>query len=99
MIIGNIHHLQSWLPEELRQAIEHVKAHVTDATPTGKHDINGNSLFYLVSEDMTQPFAERRAEYHALRFWTRALASNFRCQRMPPPALPVLTCAPVLMTP
>lgn len=65
MIIGNIHHLQSWLPEELRQAIEHVKAHVTDATPTGKHDINGNSLFYLVSEDMTQPFAERRAEYHA----------------------------------
>ena len=47
MIIGNIHHLQSWLPEELRQAIEHVKAHVTDATPTGKHDISGNSLFYL----------------------------------------------------
>lgn len=34
-----------------------------------------------------------------LRFWTRALASNFRCQRMPPPALPVLTCAPVSMTP
>ncbi|SAE52854.1 YhcH/YjgK/YiaL family protein [Enterobacter hormaechei] len=65
MIIGNIHHLQSWLPEELRQAIEHVKAHVTDATPTGKHDISGNSLFYLVSEEMTQPFAERRAEYHA----------------------------------
>ena len=65
MIIGNIHHLQSWLPEELRQAIEHVKAHVTEATPTGKHDISGNSLFYLVSEDMTQPFAERRAEYHA----------------------------------
>jgi biofilm protein TabA len=65
MIIGNIHHLQPWLPDELRQAIEHVKAHVTDATPLGKHDINGNSLFYLVSEDMTQPFAERRAEYHA----------------------------------
>ena len=65
MIIGNIHHLQSWLPEDLRQAIEHVKSHVTDATPLGKHDVNGNSLFYLVSEDTTQPFAERRAEYHA----------------------------------
>ena len=65
MIVGNIHHLQSWLPEELRQAIEHVKAHVTDATATGKHDIDGSRLFYLVSEDMTQPFAERRAEYHA----------------------------------
>ena len=65
MIVGNIHNLQSWLPDELRQAIEHVKAHVTDATTPGKHDIDGNNLFYLVSEDMTQPFAERRAEYHA----------------------------------
>lgn len=65
MIVGNIHNLQPWLPHPLRQAIEHVKTHVSDATPTGKHDIDGNNLFYLVSEDMTQPFEERRAEYHA----------------------------------
>ena len=65
MIIGNIHHLQPWLPDELRQAIDYIKRHVTDATPPGKHDIDGNTLFYLVSEDMTQPFAERRAEFHA----------------------------------
>lgn len=65
MIIGNIHHLQSWLPDALRQAIEHVKAHVNEATPLGKHDIDGNNLFYLVSEDSTEPQAERRAEYHA----------------------------------
>lgn len=32
MIVGNIHNLDAWLPEELRQAIEHIKAHVTDAT-------------------------------------------------------------------
>lgn len=32
MIVGNIHHLQSGLPASLREAIEHVKAHVTDAT-------------------------------------------------------------------
>ncbi|MCN9975591.1 YhcH/YjgK/YiaL family protein, partial [Escherichia coli] len=25
MIVGNIHHLQSWLPEELREAIEYIK--------------------------------------------------------------------------
>lgn len=25
MIIGNIHNLQPWLPQELRQAIEHIK--------------------------------------------------------------------------
>ncbi len=65
MLIGNIHHLQSWLPDALRQAIEHVKAHVNEATPLGKHDIDGNNLFYLISEDSTEPQAERRAEYHA----------------------------------
>ena len=65
MIIGNIHHLQSWLPDALRQAIEHVKAHVNEATPLGKHDIDGNNQFYLISEDSTEPQAERRAEYHA----------------------------------
>ncbi|EON4757082.1 YhcH/YjgK/YiaL family protein, partial [Shigella sonnei] len=26
MIIGNIHNLQPWLPQELRLAIEHIKA-------------------------------------------------------------------------
>ncbi|SNY68222.1 YhcH/YjgK/YiaL family protein [Enterobacter sp. CC120223-11] len=65
MIAGNIHHLYDWLPLELRQAIEHIKAQVTDATPLGKHDIDGNRLFYLISEDSTEPFADRRAEYHA----------------------------------
>lgn len=29
MIVGNIHHLQSWLPEELREAIEYIKSHVS----------------------------------------------------------------------
>lgn len=65
MIIGNIHHLKSWLPEELRQAIVHFMANVTDATPEGKYDIDGNRLFYMISENMTEPFADRRAEYHA----------------------------------
>ena len=62
MIIGNIHSLQSWLPEELRQAIEHVKQHITPETPLGKHDIDSNRLFMLVSEDSTQPIEERPAE-------------------------------------
>ncbi|WP_368918145.1 YhcH/YjgK/YiaL family protein, partial [Citrobacter sp. FDAARGOS_156] len=50
MIVGNIHNLDAWLPEELRQAIEHIKAHVTDATEKGKHDIDGDRLFYLIAE-------------------------------------------------
>ncbi|EMO7864436.1 YhcH/YjgK/YiaL family protein [Citrobacter amalonaticus] len=65
MIVGNIHHLQSWLPEELRQAIEYIKANVTEATEKGKHEIDGSRLFYLISEDMTESFEKRRAEYHA----------------------------------
>ncbi|EGT4253884.1 YhcH/YjgK/YiaL family protein [Citrobacter amalonaticus] len=65
MIVGNIHHLQSWLPEELRQAIEYIKANVTETTEKGKHEIDGSRLFFLISEDMTEPFEKRRAEYHA----------------------------------
>lgn len=65
MIIGNIHHLQPWLPAALREAIEHVIVHVSEATPLGKHDIDGNNLFYLISEDTTEPQDARRAEYHA----------------------------------
>ena len=55
MIIGNIHNVQSWLPEELRQAIAYIKANVTAETPEGKYDIDGNRLFYMVSENMTEP--------------------------------------------
>ncbi|XPE43419.1 YhcH/YjgK/YiaL family protein [Shigella flexneri] len=53
MIIGNIHNLQPWLPQELRQAIQHIKAHVTAEAPKGKHDIEGNRLFlsYLGRHD------------------------------------------------
>lgn len=28
MIVGNIEYLEAWLPTALRQAIEHIKAHV-----------------------------------------------------------------------
>ncbi|WP_434637015.1 YhcH/YjgK/YiaL family protein [Klebsiella sp. I138] len=65
MIVGHIHHLQAWLPDALRQAIEHVKANVSEETPLGKYDIDGNNLFYMISEDTTEPLAARRAEYHA----------------------------------
>ena len=65
MIVGHIHHLQAWLPDALRQAIEHVKAHVSEETSPGKYDIDGNNVFYMISEDTTEPLAARRAEYHA----------------------------------
>ena len=65
MIVGNIHHLQSWLPEELREAIEYIKSHVSDETAKGKHAFYRDRLCYLISEDTTEPGELRRAEYHA----------------------------------
>ncbi|MDI4750209.1 YhcH/YjgK/YiaL family protein, partial [Salmonella enterica subsp. enterica serovar Anatum] len=53
MIIGNIEHLEARLPTALRQAIEHVNAHVTATTAPGKYDIDGDRLFYMISENMT----------------------------------------------
>lgn len=61
MIIGNIEHLEAWLPTALRQAIEHVNAHVTATTAPGKYDIDGDRLFYMISENMTEPGESRSA--------------------------------------
>src|SRR5476649_2995156 len=67
MITGNIHHLElvPYLPAKLRDAIEYVKQHITAETPLGKHEIEGNQVFVLVSNDSTEPREQRRAEYHA----------------------------------
>ncbi len=65
MIVGNIKHLEAWLPTALRQAIEYVNAHVAATTAPGKYDIDGDRLFYMISENMTEPGESRSAEYHA----------------------------------
>lgn len=68
MIIGNIYNFQSWLFQELRQAIEYIKAYVTVETLKGKYDIEGNRLFYFISEDMIESYEVRRAEYYVRYF-------------------------------
>lgn len=65
MIVGNIEYLEAWLPTALRQAIEHIKAHVAATTASGKYEIDGDRLFYMISENMTEPGESRSAEYHA----------------------------------
>lgn len=67
MITGNIQQLEliPYLPAKLREAIEYVKANITVDTPLGKHDVDGNNVFVLVSNDSTEAFEKRRAEYHA----------------------------------
>ncbi|NUU66896.1 YhcH/YjgK/YiaL family protein [Enterobacteriaceae bacterium BIT-l23] len=64
MIVGNIDTPMPWLPAPLRQAIDEIRQRVTDQTPTGRHDIDGDRLFFLVSEDMTEKREARRAEFH-----------------------------------
>ena len=67
MITGNIHqlHLVPYLPAALREAIEFVKQNITADTSLGKHDICGDDVFVLISNDYTAPQPERRAEFHA----------------------------------
>lgn len=67
MITGNVHHLElvPYLPAKLREAIEYVKQNITMDTPLGKHDIDGNRVFVLISNDSTELLEKRRAEYHA----------------------------------
>lgn len=38
---------------------------MSEETPPGKYDIDGSNVFYMISEDTTEPLAARRAEYHA----------------------------------
>ncbi|MTD37955.1 YhcH/YjgK/YiaL family protein [Erwinia sp. CPCC 100877] len=64
MIVGNIYTPMPWLPAPLRQVIDKVKQRVTARTPTGRHDIDGDRLFFLVSEDTTEMREERQAEFH-----------------------------------
>ncbi|WP_171922530.1 YhcH/YjgK/YiaL family protein [Salmonella bongori] len=65
MIVGNIEYLGYGLPAVLRQAIEHIKTHVAATTAPGKYEIDGDRLFYMISENMTEPGESRSAEYHA----------------------------------
>ncbi len=64
MIVGNIHTPMPWLPAPLRQAIDEVKRRVTDQMPVGRYDIDGDQLFFLVSEDMSERRELRQAEFH-----------------------------------
>lgn len=67
MISGNIHHLEllPYLPAKLREAIEYVKRNISVDTPLGRHDIDGDRAFVLISNDSTEATEQRRAEYHA----------------------------------
>ena len=67
MITGSLNTLQRTpLPAPLARIMAEVVksvAHWGDA-PLGKSEIDGLNLFCLVSEDLTEPAADRRGEFH-----------------------------------
>lgn len=67
MITGSLNTLQRTpLPAPLARIMAEVVksvAHWGDA-PLGKTEIDGLNLFCLVSEDLTEPTADRRGEFH-----------------------------------
>jgi len=67
MFIGNMAQRQfcAALSPKLQHLIDEVLQRVATPLPTGKHELQGDSAFFLVMDDHTQPLALRRSECHA----------------------------------
>jgi biofilm protein TabA len=66
MIIGNINHLRlvPYLPEKIKQSIEYIKDNVNRNTPIGRYDIDGDKMFFIVSDNSPRHINEANPEYH-----------------------------------
>ncbi|OCG08012.1 toxin-antitoxin biofilm protein TabA [Gilliamella sp. wkB178] len=66
MIIGNINYLDlvPYLPAKIKQSIEYVKNNVNDNTPVGRYEIDGNKIFFMVSDSTSRHIHEANPEYH-----------------------------------
>ncbi|OCG21183.1 MULTISPECIES: YhcH/YjgK/YiaL family protein [unclassified Gilliamella] len=66
MIIGNINHLGlvPYLPEKIKQSIEYIKDNVNSNTPVGRYDIDGNNMFFMLSDSTLRHIHEANPEYH-----------------------------------
>ncbi|WP_154807013.1 YhcH/YjgK/YiaL family protein, partial [Vibrio cholerae] len=67
MFIGHITQRQfcAALSPQLQRLIDEVLERIATPLATGKHELQGESAFFLVMEDHTQPLALRRSECHA----------------------------------
>ncbi|MEF2484440.1 YhcH/YjgK/YiaL family protein [Vibrio mimicus] len=67
MFIGHMVQRQfcAALSPKLQQLIDEVLQRVATPLPTGKHELQGDSAFFLVMDDHTQPLTLRRSECHA----------------------------------
>lgn len=67
MIMGNIYHLEllPYLPKKLHDAIEYVKKNIiNDNTLLGMHEIDGKHVFAIVSNNKTDFYENKQAEFH-----------------------------------
>lgn len=66
MIIGNINHLGlvPYLPTKIKQSIEYIKDNVNSNTPLGRYDIDGDNIFFMVSDSVSRYISDANPEYH-----------------------------------
>lgn len=66
MILGNINHLRlvPYLPSKIKQSIEYIKDNVNINTPVGRYDIDGDKMFFMVSDSRSRHIDEATPEYH-----------------------------------
>lgn len=81
MIIGNIEHLDltPYLPQKLKYAIELVKQQINDNTENGRYSIDGDKVFYMVSETLSRTQEEGKYEYHAKYIDIQIVLSGQEC--------------------
>ncbi|NUF49469.1 YhcH/YjgK/YiaL family protein [Gilliamella sp. ESL0250] len=66
MILGNINHLRlvPYLPSKIKQSIEYIQDNVNINTPIGRYDIDGDKMFFMVSDSRTRHICDAKPEYH-----------------------------------
>lgn len=66
MILGNINHLDliPYLPTKIKQSIEYIKDNVNSNTPVGRYDIDGDNMFFMVSDSTLRHIHEANPEFH-----------------------------------
>lgn len=66
MILGNINHLDliPYLPAKIKRSIEYIKDNVNSNTPVGRYDIDGDNMFFMVSDSTSRHIYEANPEFH-----------------------------------
>lgn len=66
MIIGNVEHLDlvPYLPIKLKDAIEYIRDNINSNTPVGKYEIDGDKIFFMVSDNSSRLIQDAEPEFH-----------------------------------